>query len=370
MTVNLQPTDIYAYLSRKVLGQEDALKQVSVSVYKHIKGVKWGSILLIGNSGTGKTTIMNAVSDFYRDHTELADYQTMLVMNAGSLADEAGDVHIHRIFKNLEANVRSRLGSGVSPRELKAHIENATVCLDEIDKISARISDRANVSGILIQQVLLTILEGETVYLETTTRRENKKQPVRIPINTAKMLFICGGAFEGLHDQVYSQVVSGDDGRMLRISYEWDEATSDLRRTRVFNLKDYIRIEDLFDYGMAPQFISRFGAIATLENLGKASLKKILLTAVDSPFISARSYFKTFGIDLQITEDALELIAVHAEKNIRIGARALRELFNRAVSDFQFDPLGSGKLRQKGEKQVLVLEKEMLEPYVKTSSKK
>ena len=370
MTANLQPTGIYAYLSRKVLGQKDVLKQVSVSIYKHIMGIKWGNILLIGNSGTGKTTIMNAVSEFYREHRELSAYQTMLVMNAGSLADESGDVHIHRIFKNLEVSVRSRLGNDLPPQELKTHIENATVCLDEIDKISARISDRANVSGILIQQALLTILEGETVYLETAIQREDKKQRVRIPIDTAKMLFICGGAFEGLHDRVYAQVLSGDDGRMLRISYEWDEATSDLRRTRVFNLRDYIRIEDLFDYGMAPQFISRFSAIATLENLGKDSLKKILLNAADSPFVNAKAYFDTFGIDLEMTEDAMELIAGQAEKNIRIGARALRELFNRVVSDLQFDPFGSGNLRQKGKKQVLVLEKEMLEPHMNAVDKK
>jgi len=369
MTTKLQPTDIHAYLSQKVLGQEEVLKQVSVSVYKHVTGVKWGNILLIGNSGTGKTTIMNAVFEFYLEHQELADYQTMLVINANSLTDESGEVHIHRIFKNLEADVRNRLGSDVSPQELKTHIENATVCLDEIDKISAKISDRVNVPGILIQQALLTILEGETFYLETTISRKEKKLPIRIPINTARMLFICGGAFEGLYDQVNSLVLSGNEERVLRVTYIWDEATKDLEIKKVFNLKDYMRIDDLFDYGMVPQFISRFGTIAILKNLGKDSLKKILLNAVDSPFVNAKIYFKTFGIDLQISEEALELIASQAEKNNRIGARSLRESLNRVLSDFQFDPLGSGRVRQKGEKQVLVLEKDMLESYTKTSGK-
>ena len=315
MTNKLQPTDIHAYLSQKVLGQEEILKQVSVSVYKHVKGVKWGNILLIGNSGTGKTTIMNAVFEFYLEHQELADYQTMLVMNASSLTDESGEVHIHRIFKDLEADVRNRIGRDVSPQELKTYIENATVCLDEIDKISAKISDRVNVAGILIQQALLTILEGETFYLETTISRKEKKLPIRIPINTARMLFICGGAFEGLYDQVNSLVLSGNDERVIGVSYIWDEATKELESKRVFNLKDYMRIDDLFNYGMVPQFISRFGAIAIMENLGKNSLKEILLNAVDSPFVNAKIYFKTFGIDLQISEEALELIAGHAEKN-------------------------------------------------------
>lgn len=369
MTTKLRPTDIHAYLSKKVLGQEEALKQVSVSVYKHITGVKWGNILLIGNSGTGKTTIMNAVFEFYQDHPELADYQTMLVMNASSLTDESGEVHIQRIFKNLEAKIRNRLGSDVSPQDLKTHIENATVCLDEIDKISAKISDRANVPGLMIQQALLTILEGETFYLETTIRRNDKKVTARIPINTARMLFICGGAFEGLYDQVYSMVLSGKDGRAIGVTYLWDETTKHLESKRLFNLKDYMRIDDLFDYGMVPQFISRFGAIAILENLGKEALKKILLSAVDSPFVNAKNYFKRMGIDLQLSGEALDLIVTHAEKNTRIGARSLRESFNRVVSDFQFDPFVSGLVRQKGERQVLLLDKEMLEPYTKTGGK-
>jgi len=369
MTTKLQPTDINAYLSKKVLGQEEVLKQVSVSVYKHINGVKWGNILLIGNSGTGKTTIMKAVLDLYLDHQELADFRTMIVMNANTLTDESGEVHIDRIFKNLEADVRNRLGSDVSPDQLKTHIENATVCLDEIDKISAKISDRVNVAGILIQQALLTILEGETFYLETTVSREDKKLPVRIPINTAKMLFIGGGAFEGLYDQVKYLVNSGEDGRVLKQTYTWDAATKNLKRNTDFNLKDYMRFDDLFDYGMVPQFISRFSAIAILENLGKVALREILLNATDSPYVSAKTYFKTFGIDLQIPEDALELIVGQAEKNTRIGARSLRESFNRVVSDFQFDPFVSGRVSQKDENQVLILDKEILKPYIKTNDK-
>jgi len=107
------PVDIFTHLSRKVLGQDDVLRQVSVSVYKHIQGVKWGNILLIGNSGTGKTTIMNAVLQFYRDHADLDKFQAMCVMNANTLVDEAGEVNVFRIFKDIEAGVRSRLGPGV-----------------------------------------------------------------------------------------------------------------------------------------------------------------------------------------------------------------------------------------------------------------
>jgi len=360
MTDKLLPTGIYAYLAEKVLGQDQVLKQIAVSVYKHLNGVKWGNVLLIGNSGTGKTTIMNAVTDFYREHPDLDKYQAMSVMNANTLVDEAGDVKLHRIFKDLEAGIRNRLGDDISARELQTRIENATVCLDEIDKISARISGRVNVSGILIQQALLTILEGETIYLETTVFQEGKKRAVRIPVNTARMLFICGGAFEELYDQVHLLVQSGQDGRKLKETYVFDEATQRPERRVVFTLKEYMTLDDLFDYGMAPQFISRFSAIALLENLKKETLKHILLHATDSPFVNAKAYFATLGIDLRISEDALDWIAAHAEKHTRIGARALREVFSRVIADLQFDPFGSGRLTTEDGQQVLLVDRDML----------
>jgi ATP-dependent Clp protease ATP-binding subunit ClpX len=360
MTADLQPKDIFAYLSQKVLGQEDVLKQISISVFKHIHGIKWGNIFLIGNSGTGKTTIMNSILQFYRDHKELDAYQAMSVMNANTLVNEAGDVNLNRIFKDLEAGVRNRLGAGVTARELKTHIENATVCLDEVDKISSKISGRTNVSGISIQQALLTILEGETIYMETSVIQDGARRPVRIPVNTAKMLFICGGAFEELYNQVFAIVESGKDGRKLKETFVWDDATERPERKIIFTLKEYLKIDDLFAYGMIPQFISRFSGITVLENLKKEALKHILLTAVDSPYTNAREYFQTFNIDLRLSEDAVDWIAAKAETNSRIGARALREVFNKIITDLQFDPFGFGKITDIDGKMVLAVDKDML----------
>lgn len=361
MTSSLLPVDIYSYLSRKVLGQEDVLKQVSVSLYKHISGVKWGNILLIGNSGTGKTTLMNSILQFYRDHEQFSQYQAMSVMNANTLVNDDGEVNIYRIFHDLETGIRNRLGIRVTPKELKANIENGTICLDEIDKISSRISGKTNVSGISIQQALLTILEGETLNLDTYFIQDNKKRAVRIPIDTTKMLFICGGAFEELYNQVYSLAESGKDGRKLKETFVWDDTKGLPERRIMFNLKDYMKIDDLFQYGMIPQFISRFSAITILENLNKTVLKQILLNAVDSPFVNARDYFKTFGIDLLASDEALELIAQKAEVNTRIGARALREVFNKIIAALQFDPFGSGKIVDQNGRQVLEIDRAFVE---------
>ncbi|MEW6080140.1 MAG: AAA family ATPase [Thermodesulfobacteriota bacterium] len=364
MTASIQPKDIFAYLSRKVLGQDEVLKQISVSVFKHISGIKWGNIFLVGNSGTGKTTIMNSVFQFYRDHKELEAFQAMSVMNANTLVDDTGEVNLHRIFKDLEAGVRNRLGASVTARELKTHIENATVCLDEVDKISSKISGRTNVSGIVIQQALLTILEGETIYIETSVIQDGARRAVRIPVNTAKMLFICGGAFEELYNQVYAIVESGKNGRKLKETFVWDDATERPERKVIFTLKEYLKIDDLFAYGMIPQFISRFSGTTVLENLKKDALKHILLTAVDSPYINAREYFQTFNIDLRLSDDALDLIAAHAETNSRIGARALREVFNKIIADIQFDPFASGLIEEKDGSRSLTVDKTLAKKYI------
>jgi len=198
--------------------------------------------------------------------------------------------------------------------------------------------------------------------------REGKTRRVRIPIDTARMLFICGGAFEDLYSQVYSLAEEGKDGRKLKETYIWDEARERPERKILFNLKDYMRLDDLFEYGMAPQFISRFSAIAVLENLERDVLKHILLNASDSPYTGAKQYFETLDIDLEISDDALELIATHAETNTRIGARALREVFNRITADLQFDPFGSGKLVKKEDKWALALDKSAIEGYLETAA--
>ncbi len=364
MEKKMLPLDIFNYLSQKVLGQDAVLKQIAVSVYKHINGIKWGNIFIIGNSGTGKTTIMKSIRQLYNDHNKLSQYKAMAIMNANTLVDEDGEVNINRVFKNVEADVRNLLGSNITVKKLKAYMENATVCFDEIDKISSRISGRVNVTGITIQQAVLTILEGETIFFETKIVEDGKQKIIKIPIDTSKMLFICGGAFEELYDQVYALVAGEKDERELKTETRWDEATGRLEKEIYFNLNAYLKLSDLYAYGMVPQFISRFSAIAVLEDLKKDDLKKILSSAEDSPYLNSKDFFKTFGIQLRLSEEALDLIASHAEENPRIGARALREVFSRLISDFQYDPFGSDKLVKKDEKMQIRIDKATATQYL------
>lgn len=357
MTKKYFPVDIFQYLSGKVLGQEDVIRKIAVAVYKHIQGLRSGNVLLIGNSGTGKTTIMKSIQQFYNEHEGLNPFRIMTITNANMLMDEAGVINTIRLFKNLESEVLTATGFKVTVEEMKEYIESATVCIDEIDKISSKISGKVNPTGISIQQSLLTLLEGETILLETGFHDEDSKRKVKLPIDTSRMLFICGGAFEELYEQVYKVIANHGDEREFREIAEMDGHGGVRYKVRFF-LKEALKLSDLFTYGMYPQFISRFHTIAILDDLSKRDLKQIMLQADDSPFQYAREYFGSMGIELRMTDDALDLIATHALDELRIGARALREVFGRIIAGFEFDPYHSEGIIQSGDgKPILTIDR-------------
>lgn len=358
MAEQLLPRDIHAYLADKVLGQEEVIKKISVVLYKHVHGIKFKNMLLIGNSGTGKTTVMKSIQRFFADHPALHKYQAMTIMNANTLVGEEGEVDLLRMFKNIENDIRHQFGLDVKEEELFELMEHATVCLDEIDKITARNYGKVNVTGLVLQQALLTLLEGERVLYETkifdTVGGEGRN--VRRYIDTSRMLFIAGGAFEELYEQVYNLMVNKEDERRLRYEKHWDADSLTLKTKVVFKLREYLKLADMYAYGMVPQFISRFSSIAILDDLTKEHLKSIMLHAHDSPFVNSQAFFKTFGIDLRITDEALDHIAERAADNSRIGARALREVFDKIVAELEFDPLGADKLAREGEEPVITID--------------
>ncbi|TVM19718.1 hypothetical protein DPQ33_00330 [Oceanidesulfovibrio indonesiensis] len=224
-------------------------------------------------------------------------------------------------------------------------MENATVCLDEIDKISGKVAGKPDVTGITLQQALLTLIEGERVLYRARVFADGAERIAKLPINTRNMLFVCGGAFEELYDQVYSRVENKEDERRLKEIRDYDKQHG-MKTTILFTLRDYLKLSDLFHYGMAPQFLSRFSSIAVLDDLGRETLQRILLHSADSPYLHSKAYFRTMGIDLQLTEGAVAAVVAHAAENTRLGARALREDFARVVVDMEFDPFGSPGLRE------------------------
>jgi len=160
-------------------------------------------------------------------------------------------------------------------------------------------------------------------------------------------MFICGGAFEGLYDQVFLRVTNPGSGEKLK-SVPTFSADGKVTIEMRFSLADYFKIEDLFTYGMVPQFVARFDNVVLLSELGVDVLKEILLKALDSPFVRSRRYLDVMGITLDIEDLAAALVAEQAEKHSRTGARALRTIFGKIINPIEYDPPSAGTLEDEG----------------------
>ncbi len=334
----IAPPLILEELRKGVLGQNTALRFVSVALFKHTTGKVPGNIMLIGNSGTGKTTIMNNIQRMYHDVPEYQPFRAMTIINANLLVDaERMEFQPERLFSAVEQRARALLGPQPTPEALLQTMERATICIDEIDKMSSIVAGKPNPLGVVLQQGLLTVMEGELVAYKTYAWVDGEEKKVTINVDTRHMMFICGGAFEGLYDQVYFRVVSPSSGEKLK-SQAITTADGQVRIETRFALADFLKPEDLFEYGMVPQFMSRFDNVVLLRDLDVPVLQEILLHSLDSPFNRSKRYFEVLNVRLEIDDLAAALIAEEAEKNIRTGARALRTVFGKIINDLEFDP--------------------------------
>ncbi len=342
---DIKPAEIFKELAKGVLGQERALEFVSVSVYKHTTGKVPGNILLIGNSGTGKTTIMNNIQRLFNEVREYRALRAMTIINANLLVDsDRMEFRPDRLLQAVEQRARAVIGHDPTAPELTAVMERATICVDEIDKMSSVVAGRPNPIGVVLQQGLLTLMEGENVAYRTHVLEGGEEKQRTLDISTRGMMFICGGAFEGLYDQVYFRVTNPGSGEKLK-STAIRTADGQVRIEARFTLADFFKIEDLFVYGMVPQFIARFDNVVILNDLTMEVLKEILLHSHDSPFIRSQKFFEIMDIHLEIEDLAAALIAEQAEKQTRTGARALRGIFGKIINRIEFDPDGSNTLK-------------------------
>jgi len=160
-------------------------------------------------------------------------------------------------------------------------------------------------------------------------------------VNSSNVLFVAGGAFEELYESVYRRATIGQDVAPMK-PVVVVSASGEVREELPFHLRDYLKYDDLFRYGMTPQFVSRFESIIVLNDLAESDLARIFVEPDGSIFRTSRAYFQRFGIDLQITRPALIAIAWDAARQKRLGARALRETFRRVIRNLEFDPAASG----------------------------
>ncbi len=337
-TPNLTPRDILATLKGGVLGQDRALRFVAVAIHKHLLGRVSGNLLLIGSSGTGKTTIMNRIQQLYDATPGLEAFRAVTILNANLLVDpERTEFRPERIFAAIEQRARVLLGGEPSLASLQQTMERATVCVDEIDKMSTWVGGRPNPTGVVLQQGLLTLMEGERVPYRLHAFEGGQPVERSVEIDTRKIMFVCGGAFEGLYDQVYFRVTKAGSGERLKTEAVRG-ADGSVRLEQRFSLADYLKTRDLFDYGMVPQFMARFDKVVVLNDLTREVLEQILLESEDSPLARTRRYLGSLGLNLEMEPLAAALIAERASQENRTGARALREVFSEVMNPLEFDP--------------------------------
>jgi ATP-dependent Clp protease ATP-binding subunit ClpX len=354
----MRPNEIYENLQRDVIGQEEILRFVAVAIFKHLEGERYGNLMMIGNSGTGKTTVMRAMERLYQENEEFSKYRVVVILNANTFATEEGVVDTSRLFARLEERARQILGDDATPEEIGEYMEHATVCLDEIDKVSGMVGGKPYVTGINIQQALLTLVEGERVVHPITIYKGTKPERHTVTLHTEKMLFLCAGAFEALYDQVFQRVTSPTSRVKLPTETVLRDGEVEIRE--FFALRQHFKQEDLFDYGMQPQFLSRFDNCIILEDLTPLLLKRILLEPDDSVFKTSRNFFQRYGIELEITDAAAKRVADAASEARRIGARALKEVYGRIIKPFEFDPFSHDEVKEQGERHKLVIDEKLV----------
>ena len=337
------PRQIADGLGRRVVGQRTALREMSVGLAKHLAGLPSGNILMIGSSGTGKTTLMRAVEDFLAAHPRLEQRSTLVRMHANVLGEEAARGRPGAaVLSRLLDRAREQLPDDELPPRapVDAVLDRARrglVFIDEVDKIRSQVGDRPNVEGIRAQEALLTLIENEAVPFdlpEWACPSDGGGGHVRV--DSSSLLFVCAGAFEGLYQAVYDRVTIGRDRGALRSVTTVEEGQ--VREKLEFSLRDWLSHQDLFDYGMSPQFLSRFEAVVLLEDLSVDELVKIFVESPDSAFLQSRAYFASRGIRLALSPAAVRRIAREAATQPRLGARALKEVFRRVIRDYEFEP--------------------------------
>ncbi len=329
---SLRPKEVFEELRKEVVGQDDAIREISVALVKHLVGHPAPNILLIGNSGSGKTTLMRAAEQFLAGRPDLSEYANLVRINANVLAEERQG-YGRAVLVRLFANARKIFGTDAPFEVLRHSVERGMIFIDEVDKIRADVRGQPNVRGIVAQEALLTLMENENVEFEADGATH--------AVNSSGILFVAGGAFEELYDNVFRRATIGQDVAPLK-PVVVVSASGEVREELPFHLGDYVKYEDLFRYGMTPQFVSRFESIIVLNDLSEPDLARIFVEPDASIFRTSRAYFQRFGVDLQITRGALIAIAWDAARQKRLGARALRETFRRVIRNLEFDPASSG----------------------------
>lgn len=317
-----KPREIKAFLDQYVIGQDDAKKVLSVSIYNHYKRLMFppqddveiekSNIIMVGETGTGKTLLAKTIARLLQVPFAIVD--ATVFTEAGYVGEDVESI-LARLLQSSNYDV--------------AAAERGIVYIDEIDKVGRKGDNPSitrDVSGEGVQQAMLKLLEGAEVLVPPQGGRKHPEQKM-VKINTQNILFICGGAFEGIDKMIARRVQTS------AIGYNAIKATKELDRA---NLLQYVNAQDLRTFGLIPELLGRLPLVTYLNPLDPAALKRILTEPKNALIKQYAKLFEYEGIKLEVDDDALDYMVEKAVQ-FKLGGRGLRAICEMILTDAMFD---------------------------------